>query len=206
MIKNMLGLTLAETQGSLCNFVQKLSGKAGRGWFAAFNRFNRGEMPWLLKKVCSFTTPSVSQFVVDRYFTVGEKYGVKIGQIGRKFSQIFLEKNLSILSKSVDQPLIYELQGSVNVEEMIDELIMYQSKVDTDLYIVWSVLKRHTEEPRMGILSNDANNIFFIPDETGRIWVVSCRWHEEDGWHIEAADNYDLHWYFGNRVIVLPSE
>jgi hypothetical protein len=125
------------------------------------------------------------EFVARNHFIVdtSENAKVKISYLGGRFSNNFLgkiEKPMAkstlrygkLLRRSVDDPIPSELGGKANAETTLSEMFGCMEL-------------QPNGEKHGALLTNGYVNIFYICDDSGVLWAVSCRWRG-GGWGVDA--------------------
>jgi hypothetical protein len=157
----------------------------------------------LLEPIDIVSVTGTEAFGTREKFQIGTPEGVKIYYLGDNFKKHFLnangtgkneldvpDQNLRVhrlRKNSVDSPILKELGG----EEV----------VETNLAIMFELMKKQGQGQAGVLLVDGKANIFYIRDDAGTVWAVSCRWRAGGGWRVGAsAISGPLGWYAGLRV------
>ncbi len=158
----------------------------------------------LLEPIAKVSLPAVEGFSTKDMLTVGTHAGVKIGWNGDNFKKYFVSLNrtgkleIDVLAQklrvhklrknSLDGPIITQLGG--------------ESVVETNLGTMFELMKKQGTGQAGDLLVNGYANIFYIRDDNGTLWAVSCRWFADlGGWYVEASSLTDpREWDAGIQV------
>lgn len=154
----------------------------------------------ILSLVATVSVAAVKSFRAADHFKGGETVdGVKVW-LGENFKKCLLGKTecdvpagmlrIHRLEKnSVDSPIIAELG-----EEAAAETFLAQ---------IWQLLKLQPTGQEGKLLVDGKANIFYVRDDNGTLWAVSCRWDSGyRDWRLEAVPVTDPYgWRSGIRVL-----
>jgi hypothetical protein len=171
------------------------AGEANAGEY----KYARGDAPIMTNEIQDIDPDSpktpgpTDRFSVARTFRARDHFkhslsrGVRIGWIDYNFRKAFLEGDgkvetvtarvklrfCELLRHSIDSMMIVEFGG----EEI----------VETTLAEIFEMLKRQATGRCKDLLTNGEVNIFYVRDNKGNLWAVTCSWSPERYWIIHAT-------------------
>jgi hypothetical protein len=143
----------------------------------------------ILKLVSTVVVPATtSKFVAEEKFVVNTECNapVKICYLGDNFTVYFLKGGGKIEDPISEQTLrCHKLWKSSDDGPIIEEL-GGETKVETTLSEMFALMEKQGKGEFGVLLNNGYDNIFYIPDLSGVLWVVSVRWRGH-GWCVGAV-------------------
>jgi hypothetical protein len=123
-----------------------------------------------------------------------------VGYVDPTFQQMFRRKVESL--PQGDVVLSYHLlQKSLTDNLIIKEL---GDMIETNLWMIWELLKRQFGGEPGILLTNNHENIFYVCDVEKMLWVVCVRWIiRRDHWSVYVSSADCFTWPVGSQVISL---
>ena len=204
--KDMLGALMrlvvtvpAAWLGTLVDFIEKLLGKDGQVWFAAFGRFLRKENAWdgkklLLRHLETLEVKGAKKFVAKEAFQIGTgpQREVPIISVGDNFKRDYIPK----IEENVED-------ASVRIHELLE--------TSRDIPIVAELGNEEGAETTLthfhGVLAakhaagDHSWTVGYIRDKNGVLGVVNAYW-DVVGWSVFASPlGLPDGWLAGGRVL-----
>lgn len=147
------------------------------------------------------SVPGNEAFTAKDKFKVGTQDGVKIGWLGDNFKKHFLSGAGRIEIDVPAQDLrVHQLRKASTDPPIIAELGA-EELIETNLATMWELMKKQGSGQAGDLLVNGYANVFYIRDDNGVVWAVSCFWiSDTQDWGVgaDAFSNPDV-WYVGLR-------
>ncbi|NTU67116.1 MAG: hypothetical protein HGB08_04310 [Candidatus Moranbacteria bacterium] len=201
-MKDMLGRAVrllvdvpARMLGSICDLLEKVSGKeGGEEWLAELKKFLLRKPCWtgeVVKTILEFVgnvtvTLTAGEFIAKDNFVLntGKNARVKISYLGDNLKKYFLDKIENFIGDG-DVSLVYnKLKESSRDIPIISEL-GGEDQAETMLGVIFSLMSKQPNGEDGVLLSNGYANIFYVRDDVQVLWAVGVGWGG-DGWRVNA--------------------